>query len=507
VRIHNECGKLSRVTRKLQFVGKDTTKIPVMARILLRLITLLTLVALVLIPTAPGTAQETTPGPVYIVQEGDTLWSIAIQFGVSVDDLQEANGLSNANQLAIGDRLVIPGMEGVLGVIVTERVPYGETLRSLSRRYEIPVTAISQLNRLTSPSELFLGSYLIIPEGELGANTSGRALLAPGQSLLELAALNHTNPWKLVEKNALQGTWHGLAGDVLRLPVEGVTSEASDGPGALPEEITYVSITPQSPLQGKTTVIEISATQGMRFSGTFMGHELQVFPDESGGYFALQGVHAMTEPGVYPLRLEGERSDGTVFVFSQMVRVSAVEYPYDRPLTVDPATIDPAVTRPEDAIWTQLAVPATSERLWESEFEIPSPLPKEYCVETGECWSSRYGNRRSYNGSPYNSFHTGLDIVGGTGTEIFAPAPGIVVFAGPLTVRGNATMIDHGWGVYTAYMHQEEIFVQVGDMVDTGQVIGIVGATGRVEGPHLHWEVWAGGVQVDPLDWLQGNYP
>jgi len=43
--------------------------------------------------------------------------------------------------------------------------------------------------------------------------------------------------------------------------------------------------------------------------------------------------------------------------------------------------------------------------------------------------------------------------------------------------------------------------------VDTGQVIGIVGATGRVEGPHLHWEVWAGGVQVDPLDWLQGNYP
>ena len=478
-----------------------------MARKLLRLITLLTLAALVLIPTAPGTAQETAQGPVYIVQEGDTLWSIAIQFGVSVEDLQEANGLGDANQLAIGDRLVIPGLEGVVGVIVTQRVPFGETLRSLSRRYQIPEAAISQLNHLTSPSELFLGSYLIIPEGELAGSAGGRALLTPGMSLLELAALNHTNPWVLVEKNGLPGTWHGLPGDVLRFTVEGEAGRSPDGPGALPEEITSVSINPLASLQGKTTVIEISAPQGMRFTGTFMGHELQIFPDEGGGYFALQGVHAMTEPGVYPMRLEGERSDGTTFDFSQMVRVSAVNYPYDRPLTVDPATIDPAVTRPEDAIWAQLAAPATPERFWESEFEIPSPLPKEYCVETGDCWSSRYGNRRSYNGGPYNSFHTGLDIVGGIGTEIFAPAPGIVVFAGPLTVRGNATMIDHGWGVYTAYMHQDEIFVQVGDMVDTGQVIGIVGATGRVEGPHLHWEIWAGGVQVDPLDWLQGNYP
>ena len=91
--------------------------------------------------------------------------------------------------------------------------------------------------------------------------------------------------------------------------------------------------------------------------------------------------------------------------------------------------------------------------------------------------------------------------------NILAPAAGTVVFAGPMTVRGNATMMDHGWGVYTGYLHQSEILVKVGDKVTPGQVIGLVGGTGRVTGPHLHWEVWVGGVQVDPLEWLETVFP
>ena len=82
-----------------------------------------------------------------------------------------------------------------------------------------------------------------------------------------------------------------------------------------------------------------------------------------------------------------------------------------------------------------------------------------------------------------------------------------MVFTGALTVRGNATVIDHGWGVYTAYAHQTEVHVSEGDWVETGQVIGLVGETGRVTGPHLHWEVIVGGVQVDPMYWLSQAYP
>jgi murein DD-endopeptidase MepM/ murein hydrolase activator NlpD len=74
-------------------------------------------------------------------------------------------------------------------------------------------------------------------------------------------------------------------------------------------------------------------------------------------------------------------------------------------------------------------------------------------------------------------------------------------------VRGNATYIDHGWGVYTGYLHQSQLLVQAGDRVETGRLIGMVGNTGRVTGPHLHWEVWVGGVPVQPLEWTSRSYP
>jgi murein DD-endopeptidase MepM/ murein hydrolase activator NlpD len=68
-------------------------------------------------------------------------------------------------------------------------------------------------------------------------------------------------------------------------------------------------------------------------------------------------------------------------------------------------------------------------------------------------------------------------------------------------------MIDHGWGVYSAYLHQSKILVHPGEHVEAGQLIGLIGNTGRVEGPHLHWEILVGGVQVDPLDWLKEEFP
>jgi hypothetical protein len=361
---------------------------------------------------------------------------------------------------------------------------------------------LARLNHLASPAQLYVGYNLVIPEVTQTGSAIGRVALAPGQTLLELAALKKTNPWTLVRSNDLSGTWEAVPGDVLLLP-----GGQEDGPGALPSAILDIEVSPFPLPQGRTSTIRLSAQDGLELGGSFMGHALHFFPNAEGSYTALQGVHALAEPGVYPLSIHGDLADGTPFAFSQLVSVRAVDYPYDRPLTVDPSTTDPSVTKPEDAQWTALTGPATVEKFWSGSFLMPSPLPKDYCLESGDCWTSRYGNRRSYNGGPYSFFHTGLDIAGGAGTEIYAPAPGVVVFAGPLTVRGNATMIDHGWGVYTGYMHQSELMVQVGDRVEGGQIIGLVGGTGRVEGPHLHWEVWVGGVQVDPLEWLEASFP
>lgn len=454
----------------------------------------------------PAGAQTGQPdGPVYIVQAGDTLWDIAVRFGVPMDALAQANGMTDGSQLAEGAQLVIPGLEGLQGVLVTESVPFGETLRSLSRRYGVPEDLLARLNHLSTPAGLYVGYNLVVPQAR-AAGAFERAALAPGQTLLELAALNQANPWAFVMANRLSSPWQALPGDVLLLPGAGVAGPGAL-PAALPAPITQVEADPFPLLQGRTAVVRLYSQGELALSGSLMGYELHFYAEAPGRYVALQGVHALAEPGIYPLSLQGELADGTPFAYSQMVSVGAVNYPFDRPLTVDPATIDPAVTKPEDAEWFALTRTATPEKLWQGAFALPSSLPKDYCLESGECWTSRFGNRRSYNGGPYSFFHTGLDVAGGLGAEIYAPAPGVVVFAGPLTVRGNATVIDHGWGVYSAYMHQSEFKVQVGDRVKTGQLIGLVGGTGRVEGPHLHWEIWAGGVQVDPLEWLEKDFP
>jgi murein DD-endopeptidase MepM/ murein hydrolase activator NlpD len=457
---------------------------------------------------AQGFAQQTgADSPVYIVQEGDSLWSIALRFKVSIDDLASANGIGDQNQLTVGDQLIIPGLTGINGVLTTETVSFGETLTSLSRRHGIPVRTLGQLNHLTSPAELYAGTSLVLLEENAQTSASKRSMLAPGQSLFELGITQGASAWAYTTANGLEGSWSALPGDVLHLPQSGDPGVVDLGPGALPGAITAVKLNPQPFVQGKTSVIEIIGADGLQMSGSLNEHTFNLFPDSSlNGYVGLQGIHAMTEPGLYSLVITGTLPVeapyfGAPFAFSQAVLVNAGDYVFDNPLTVSPETIDPAVTKPEDAQWAALTTPVTQEKLWNGVFQSPAPPPYN------DCWPSRYGSRRSYNGSAYIYFHTGLDFCGGVGTEILAPASGRVVFAGPLTVRGNSTIIDHGWGVYTAYLHQSEILVKPGDLVSTGQIIGKVGGTGRVTGPHLHWEVWNGGVQVDPMDWLEQSYP
>jgi LysM repeat protein len=116
--------------------------------------------------TLPVTAQESTDQPVYIVQSGDTLTTIAIKFGVSLNSLLEANSITDPNALNVGDRLVIPGLEGVRGTLVLKTVPLGENLTSISRKYQFPLDILTRLNRITSPTEVYAGVELILPEPE-----------------------------------------------------------------------------------------------------------------------------------------------------------------------------------------------------------------------------------------------------------------------------------------------------------------------------------------------------
>ncbi len=131
----------------------------------------------------------------------------------------------------------------------------------------------------------------------------------------------------------------------------------------------------------------------------------------------------------------------------------------------------------------------TPERLWQGSFRIPLD---------GVASGRNFGKRRILNGQA-GSPHGGVDLPGVTGTPVYAAQSGRIVLAEELFFSGNTVVIDHGLGIYTLYGHLSEISVKVGDAVSPGALLGKVGATGRVTGPHLHWGLTVCRARVDPL--------
>lgn len=128
-------------------------------------------------------------------------------------------------------------------------------------------------------------------------------------------------------------------------------------------------------------------------------------------------------------------------------------------------------------------------RLWSASFLVP----RESEI------SSEFGTGRTFNGA-VASRHLGVDFRGATGAPIRAANAGVVALVDRFFLGGRVVYIDHGQGVVTGYLHMSKTLVAVGDTVARGQRIGLVGATGRVTGPHLHWNARYGALTVNPLD-------
>jgi len=224
------------------------------------------------------------------------------------------------------------------------------------------------------------------------------------------------------------------------------------------------------------------------FDGDFPG-----FSGEGGeSWTSLVGIDLETKPGRYAIELKGAGLDGKNVTARKVVTVIGKEFPARR-LKVDEKFVSPpvdALNRIEKERKRVGAIFASTsaEKFWRGPFRFPVP---------GEVISV-FGKRNVYNGQA-RSPHAGVDFRGAIGTPVHAPNRGRVVLAADLYFSGNTAILDHGLGLYSYLAHMSEISVREGDLVEDGSIIGKVGATGRVTGPHLHWTIRIGRARIDPL--------
>jgi len=460
---------------------------------------IITLIFIILSSTV-AFAQENTDNPVYIVQPGENLTEIANKFNVTVQDIISINGIIDSNLISAGTKLIIPGLQGVSGVLITSPVQVGETLTVILRKNKISLENFLKINKITSPSEIFVGTNLVLPDIDATDYSNNSLVIFEDTSLFSNSVTNGLNRWYLEKYNGAASPIN-LPGETYYYFSEGSSNFASP----FSPYIEKIELSPLPVVQGHTAVIKVFSELPVILTGTLNNKDLHFFPDSTGQIvYALDGIHALEEPGLVPLLLKGVFENGESFQVEQMILLSSGGY-VNETLTVESTLIDENLNIEESLKIQNLLEPVSNEKLWEDVFRFPvDGSLNDHTIS----FSSYFGNRRSYNNGQYFGFHGGLDFyIVLNILNIYAPAAGTVIYAGPMDIRGFTTFIDHGQGVVSGYGHQNEILVEVGQTVQTGQLIGLIGKTGRVTGPHLHWDIWVNGNQVDPFDWINTQYP
>src|SRR5574341_1004790 len=437
----------------------------------------------------PSNGDEHTDVLVHVVQPGDTLDSIAELYAVSPQAILESNGLSSAVDLYIGQRLVIPqpypdasSLQIIVGL--------GDTLEYLALRYQVPPEVLGRINRVVNPSLLYAGQPLIIPPARNGRTEQvGLFRVSDAQTIWHISLLTNANPVTVALQNSLRAP--------VLVPPEKVllvTGQADDSASMLTASWSLLSLHPLPLQAGRSAGLTVRTQTPTTVTGDFLGSDLQ-FVFENTTSYSILSVNRWTAPGLYPITIN---IGGQVYTRQVLVTDGGYTQEVIRLSEEDYAILGDSQSVQEESDYIRQKMSGfTSVRYWIGLFQLP----------TSGVMSSAFGTVRSYNGGGYNSFHGGTDFVAPAGTPVYAPASGVVVDSGFLTVRGYYTVIDHGWGVYSGFWHQSTVLVSPGDSVVAGQQIGTVGNTGLSTAAHLHWEMWVDGNQVDPLQWAREVFP
>lgn len=250
---------------------------------------------------------------------------------------------------------------------------------------------------------------------------------------------------------------------------------------AQPSSCTAV---PDSVPQGNVIRVSCGGAEAARMNG----RTVHLFPQADGTPLGLMPVPVLEKPGTYPLQLLDKA--GTVMKTLD-VHVSDAHY-LKQNVSIAKST---AALRPspgEQDTVKSFRESASPTRYWADKIQLPVP----------GCLTSPFGVQRFLNGKATGDFHAGLDQRGAEGTPIHAVAGGVVKIVREFNLRGGTVAIDHGQGVQSIYMHMSKTAAKEGQQVSAGDVIGYVGATGRANGPHLHWTLYVNTVPVNPAQWV-----
>ena len=234
------------------------------------------------------------------------------------------------------------------------------------------------------------------------------------------------------------------------------------------------------------------ACDAVRATATVFASDVPLFrgPDAT-VWHGLIGIDVETAPGMYPIRVVVDRMGQPPLTTTRELHVVAKQFPTRR-LRVASHFVNPPASAMKriqgEAQRLQTLFATVTPRLWPGSVQAPLAVPA----------TGNFGTRSVFNGQP-RSPHAGVDFRSRAGPPVAAPGAGSVAVAEPLFFTGNTVVIDHGLGVYSLLAHLSRFAVEAGDSVQRGQIVGFVGATGRVTGPHLHWAVRVNGARVDPL--------
>jgi hypothetical protein len=257
-----------------------------------------------------------------------------------------------------------------------------------------------------------------------------------------------------------------------------------------------VTLTPPMVESGSPELIRVDAQATAKLDGEWLGRKLEFFRARDGqAWFALAGVDVEAPAGPSTLRIVVHTGSDSLDL-SRTVEIHPAHYRTGS-LSVAPKFVEPGPEalqqiEAERQLKDGVFAASSPEPLWTGSFRRPVSAPP----------TASFGVRRIFNGK-LASIHKGMDFRAATGTPVRAGNSGVVVLARPLYYEGNCVVIDHGLGLFTISMHLSRIDVQVGQRVDTGDRLGLSGATGRVTGPHLHWAVRWQDAYLDPAKLLQ----